>query len=290
MMTRTRLTMAVLVALGAAPGAARAQTAWDSVATILRTPAVDANGYTRFNLPRADLTVRVGDVTVATPLAAGAWVGFAGTPEDAMMMGDLVLVAAEVGPVESQLVRDGIEITAVHNHLIGETPTLTYVHLHAHGAAATIATKLARAVALTATPLPVAAGPPPPLTIDTLRVSRAMRVRGRARGAVMQFSAVKVTDSVTVDGRALVPALAYATPINIQQVSPTRFLAAGDFALTAGGVQPVLQSLVLEGFTITAVHSHLVGESPTVTYIHFWADDTPEHVLGALRAAMQVAR
>jgi hypothetical protein len=282
--------MAVLVALGAAPGAARAQTAWDSVATILKTPAVDATGYTRFNLPRADLMVRVGDVTVATPLAAGAWVGFAGTPEDAMMMGDLVLVAAEVRPVESQLVRDGIEIMAVHNHLIGESPTLTYVHLHAHGAAVTIATKLARAVALTATPLPVAAGPPPPLTIDTLRVSRAMRVRGRARGAVMQFSAVKVTDSVTLDGHALVPALAYATPINIQQVSPSRFLAAGDFALTAGGVQPVLQTLVREGFTITAVHSHLVGESPTITYIHFWADGTPESVFNALRSAMQVAR
>jgi hypothetical protein len=145
-------------------------------------------------------------------------------------------------------------------------------------------------VALTATPLPVTVGPPPSLTIDTARVSRAMRARGRSRGAVMQFSAVKVTDTVTVDGRALVPALAYATPINVQQVSPTRFLAAGDFALTAGGVQPVLQTLVREGFMVTAVHSHLVGESPTVTYIHFWADGTPESVFNALRAAMQVAR
>jgi hypothetical protein len=127
MRSGTRITLVWLAALAGGQGEARAQSAWDSVATILKTPAVDANGYTRFNLPRADLTVRVGDVIVATPLAAGAWVGFGGTAEDAMMMGDLVLVAAEVTAVEAQLVRDGIEITAVHNHLIGESPTLTYV-------------------------------------------------------------------------------------------------------------------------------------------------------------------
>ena len=99
-----------------------------------------------------------------------------------------------------------------------------------------------------------------------------------------------VTDTVTVNGHRLVPGMAYATPINIQQVSPTRFLAAGDFALTAGGVQPVLRALIEEGVTVTAIHSHLVGESPTVTYIHFWADGTPEQVFTALRAALQVAR
>lgn len=281
---------ALLIAMALASGTARAQGAWDSVATILKTQAVDANGYKRFNLPRADLTIRVGDVTVATPLAAGAWVGFAGSPEDAEAMGDLVLTAAEVRPVEAQLVRDGIEISAVHGHLVGESPALTYVHVHGHGAATALAARFARAVALTATPLPVAPGPPPPLAIDTARVFGALRLRGRARGSVMQFSVVNVSDTVTVDGHALVPALAYATPINIQEVSPTRYLAAGDFALTAGGVQPVLQALVEEGVTITAVHSHLVGESPTVTYIHFWADDTPEHVFNALRAALQVAR
>jgi hypothetical protein len=281
---------ALLMAAVFGSGTAQAQAGWDSVAAILKTPATDANGYKRFNLPRADLTIRVGDVVVSTPLAAGAWVGFAGTPEDADAMGDLVLIAAEVRPVEAQLVRDGIEISAVHDHLIGESPTLTYVHVHAHGVATALATKLARAVALTATPLPVTASPPPPLTIDTVRVFRALPLRGRARGAVMQFATVKVTDSVMVDGHPLVPGLAYATPINVQQVSPTRFLAAGDFALTAGGVQPVLQALIIEGLTVTAVHSHLVGESPTVTYIHFWADDTPERVFTALRAALQVAR
>lgn len=287
---KSGLRMALLVLALGVPNRARAQAAWDSVAATLRTPALEANGYRRFNLPRADLTVRVGDVTVATALAAGAWVGFAGTPDSTTLMGDLVLTAAEVRPVEAQLVRDGIAITAVHNHLIGESPALTYVHLHAHGAATAIAAKLARALALTATPLPVTGGPPPPVTIDTLRVFRAMGARGRVRGAVAQFSIVKVTDSVRVDGQPLVAALAYASPINVQQVSPTRFLATGDFALTDGGVQPVLQALVAVGVTVTAVHSHLVGESPTITYIHFWADDTPQNVFNALRAALQVAR
>jgi len=280
----------VLVAMVAASSPARAQAAWDSVGAILKTPVAEANGYKRFNLPRADLTVQLGGVTVATALAAGAWVGFSGTPDDATMMGDLVLIAAEVRPVEARLAQDGIDIMAVHNHLVGESPSLSYVHVHAHGPATAIATKLARAVALTATPLPVTVGPPPPLTIDTMRTFRALGARGRARGSVAQFSSVKITDTVTMDGHPLVPALSYASPISIQQVSPTRMLATGDFALTDGGVQPVLQSLALQGVTITAVHSHLLGESPAITYIHFWADDTPQNVMTALRAALQVAR
>jgi len=288
MRARVLLSLAVL-AVGRVDRA-EAQAAWDSVATILKTPVVVADGYQRFNLPRADLTVRLGGVTVATALAAGAWVGFSGTPDDATMMGDLVLVAAELRPVEARLAQDGIDIMAVHNHLVGESPALTYVHVHARGAATAIAGKLARAVALTATPLPVAAGPPPPLTIDTMRTFRALGARGRARGSVAQFSSVRVTDTVVMDGHPLVPALAYASPINIQQVSPTRMLATGDFALTDGGVQPVVQALAMQGVTITAVHSHLVGESPAITYIHFWADDTPQNVMTVLRAAVQVAR
>ena len=290
MKTPTRIIVVLLVMLAVGQATARAQAGWDSVAAILRTPALDANGYQRFNLPRADLTVRIGDVTVAAALASGAWVGFAGPPDDADMMGDLVLVASELAPVQAQLSRDGIEATAIHNHLAGEVPTLTYLHVHAHGPASAIAGGLARAVALTGTPLPVAAGPAPAVLIDTARVFAALGVRGRGRGAVAQIAPVRISDTVRLDGRTLVPALAYASPVNIQQVSADRYVATGDFAVTAVGVQPVLHALAGAGITATALHSHLVGEAPKVSYIHFWADGTPERVLGGLRAALDVAR
>ena len=116
--------------LAAAPAAAQAPLApaWDSVATILRTAPAPSPGYLRYNLPRRDLTVRIGDVVVATALAAGAWAGMSGDPSSATMMGDLVLTTDEVRPVLAQLAQQHIGVTAVHNHLVGEEPRLVYVH------------------------------------------------------------------------------------------------------------------------------------------------------------------
>ncbi len=125
----------LLIVTLASPGSARAQQAsWDSVGRILGAPDACAGGYHRYNLPRRDLSVRIGDVAVAPQLALGAWAGFSGTPDDATMMGDLVLTSSEVRPVLAQLARDRIKVTAVHNHLVGEEPQLTYLHFHGQGA------------------------------------------------------------------------------------------------------------------------------------------------------------
>ncbi len=129
---------------------------WDSVAKALGTTDVFAGGYHRYNLPRKDLTLRLGDVTVAPELALGAWAGFSDDAEHAMVMGDLVLTSAEVAPVLAELDRQGIAVTAIHNHLVGEEPKLAYVHFHAMGVPLDLARRLDRVVALTGTPRPVA--------------------------------------------------------------------------------------------------------------------------------------
>lgn len=265
--------------------------AWDSVGAILQAGVTPTGGYYRYNLPRTDLTIRIGDVTVATALAAGAWAGFSGPPDDAMMMGDLVLTVAELGPVQAELARQGIEVTAAHNHLVGEEPRLTYLHFHAEGVATDLARRLSAAVALTATPRPVAAQPPVPLTVDTAVVFRVLGRSGRARGAVAQVSLGLVLDTtVTLHGRTVTPELGYGTPINVQAVSPTRAVATGDFAVLGRAVQPVMRALAQRGITATALHSHLVGESPAVYYIHFWADGPLASVVSGLRAALDAAR
>src|SRR5437868_13378254 len=126
----------IVLPLCAAAGALQAQApapAWDSVAAILKTATTPAPGYQRYNFPRRDLTVRLGDLTLAPGLALGAWAGFGGSPGDADMMGDLVLVAGELKNVLAELDRQGIAVTAIHNHLAGEVPAITYLHYHAHG-------------------------------------------------------------------------------------------------------------------------------------------------------------
>ena len=263
---------------------------WDSVARVLQTPAAPAAGYLRYNFPRRDLQVRIGDVTLLPGLALGAWAGFAGEPSTATMMGDLVLTAAELPPVLAELAAQDIAVTAVHNHLVGEEPQVTYVHFHARGAATALAARLDRVLARTATPRPVVPAPPGPVTIDTAMIFNALGQRGRAQGALAQVGFVLVPGAVTMDGAVLVPALAYASPVNIQMVDGARAVATGDFAVLGSRVGPVLRALTSHGITATAVHHHLIDSTPAIFFIHFWADGASLSVLDGLRAALDAAR
>ncbi len=287
----TRIAALLLIVHLANPGSGRAQQAsWDSVGRILGTADAFVGGYHRYNLPRRDLSVRIGDVSVAPQLALGAWVGFSGTPNNTTMMGDLVLTSSEVGRVQAALAREGIEVTAVHNHLVGEEPQLTYVHVHGMGGAATLAQRLDRVIVLTGTPRPVQPAPGQPLTIDTAAVFTALGQAGRAQGAVAQVSFILVPEQVMLDGRMVTPALGYGSPVNVQMVDAARAVATGDFAVTGPRVGALLTALARHGITATSVHTHLIGESPSLYYIHFWADGPLPEVLRGLRAALDTVR
>jgi hypothetical protein len=265
------------------------QAVWDSVGRILQTSPAPAAGYVRYNFPRRDITLRVRDVTVAPGLALGAWVGFAGTPAASVVMGDLVLLGDELGPVQQELDAQGIRITAIHNHIVGD-PQVTYVHLHAEGGAMDLARKLDKVLSRSRTPRPVAAATPAPVTIDTALVFRTLGIPGRATGAVAQFTVVLPSKPVTMHGMTVAAAMAYGTPINIQMIDASRYVATGDYSVLEDRVQPVITALAKNGITATAVHSHMIGELPKVYYIHFWADGAPQAVLTGLRAAMDAGR
>ncbi len=289
-MTPRVAALAITLTLAGAVAARAQQAAWDAVGGILGTSDVYAGGYHRYNLPRRDLTVRIGDVTVSPALALGAWAGFSGTPEDGTMMGDLVLTSGEVRPVLAELARQRLEVTALHNHLVGEEPRLVYLHFHGHGNAEELARRLDRALALTATPRPVAAGATAPLTIDTAAVFTALGRSGRAQGSVAQVGLVLVPGQVTMNGRTVTPALGYGSPINVQMVDADRAVATGDFAVLADKVAPLLDALAAHGIGATAVNSHMVGETPPVYFIHYWADGALAEVLRGLRAALDAVR
>ena len=293
-MTSMSRSLLALLLTAASPCASSAQStlgaAWDSVGSILQAPGALTGGYYRYNVPRRDITLRMGDVTVSPSLALGAWAGFGGTPTGAMMMGDLVLTNAELKPVLAEFVRQRLDVTAIHNHLSGEEPRITYVHFHGQGRATDLATRLDHVLALTATPRPVAASSPPPVTIDTAMVFRALGASGKAQGNVAQLSFILVPGRVTMHGRTVVPALGYGSPVNVQMVDPSRAVATGDFAVLGTKVDGILHALATHGITATAVHSHLIGEQPTLYYIHFWADGRPADVLPGLRAAVDAAR
>ena len=283
-------TIGIALLMAPAPGLAQESAGvWDSLGSILGAVGTRSAGIVRWTFPRSDLTVRVEDVTIAASLALGSWAGFGVVGGDTVVMGDLVLRTTELRGALDQLSRSGLTVTAVHNHLVGEEPRMIYVHYMGRGSALILARRVREVLDRTATPAPTAT-PPAAVIIDTALIHHELGIPSKANGTVAQVSVDLAPDIVRMHGEPLAHALGLLSPINLQLVTPGRYVATGDFAVAGEAVQRVLDALTRSGVLITALHSHMIGESPPVYFIHFWADGAPVEVLRALRAAVDSAR
>ena len=274
------------------PAIAQSSTDWNAVGQALgRSGAPQAGGVMRFAFPRLDLTVMMGDVQVAPALALSGWAAFLPTSTGTLVMGDLVLTLLEVAPVTHALEKGGITITAQHDHLVGETPRLTFVHIMARGDPVEIAKTIHDAIALSGTPLTLPPPLPPALSfpLDTARIARALGVTGKVNGGVYQTS-IPVATPIVMDGITLPPAMGVAAAINIQPVDSTFAAAAGDFVVPQEKSQAVSQALAAHGLTVTAVHTHFMGSTPQLIFIHFWDKDSSARLAEGLAAALAAAR
>ena len=252
-----------------------------------RAGVPQAAGVMRFNFPRTDLTVRVGDVTLKPAFALGSWVAFLPTgPGKAMAMGDLVLLDHEVGPVMAALQAGGVEQTAVHNHLLNESPHITYMHVMAEGDPAKIAAAVHAALAKSATPIGAApAAAAPSAQLDTAAIAKALGVSGRLNGSVYQVS-VPRSETIMEMGHALPPSMGVATAINFQPTGAGKAAITGDFVLRGSEVNPVIRAFKKNGIDATALHSHLVDSDPQLYFMHFWANDDALKLARGLREAL----
>lgn len=288
------------VALAAAlPASAQpADPLWAKVDAVFGAAGKDLpGGVHRFGWPRRDLHVHVGKVAVEPALALGSWGAFVKIGEDgaAMAMGDLVLLESELSPVVSELQAAGIEIAAIHNHLIGESPRVVYVHFSGHGDAAALAAGLKQALGRTATPLaaPAAAtaaspaSPAKPLPAEDEAFAPVQRVLGRKgtlAGTVLQLG-VPRAEKIEEHGVEIPPSMGMANALNFQHVGK-EVATTGDFVLIAAEVNPVLRELRSHGIEVTALHSHMLAETPRLFFMHFWGLGSPEKIAGALAAAL----
>lgn len=239
----------------------------------------------KVTFPRTDLSVKVGEVAVEPGLALTSWIGFRGMGKEAMMMGDLVLLEGEVGPVMTKLTAEGVKITALHNHLIGTTPTVMYLHFSGEGDPAKLAGVIRSALAASGTPLgppePAAATAAPP---DWDKAEAILGKAGQKKGNLLQVSFSR-KEKITEKGMEVPPYLGVATGINLQMVGD-KAATTGDFVLVADEVNPVVKALVGHGIAVTAIHSHMLHESPRLFFLHFWGYGAPEKVAGGLKAAL----
>lgn len=280
----------LLLALGSAASAAEGQGGgWDRVDKVFGQVGKDLPGDVhRYGWPRSDLHVTVGGVTVEPGLALGAWAGFkrTGTGDEAVTMGDLVLLEPEVEPVLGELEAGGFDILAIHNHLIGETPRVVYVHFHGRGDPATLAKTLKAALAKTKTPPPgkVPAKPTAAQEETFQKLQEALGHKGTMSGTVLQVG-VPRAEPIQDGGMEVPPSMSMNNPMNFQTVG-ARVATTGDFVLIADEVNPVLRELHAHGIQVTALHSHMLRETPRLFFLHFWGVGTPEKIGGGLKAAL----
>jgi hypothetical protein len=262
---------------------------WQKVDDALgRKPAVSGDVH-RYGFPRADLAVTLDGVTIKPALALGGWVAFKPAHGGAMVMGDLVLLETEINPVMLKLIEGGLEITAVHNHLLRASPATFYMHVGGHGDPAKMAAVIHDALAASRTPLtiPVAASQPPAVDLDTAQLDQIIGAKGQANGGVYQFG-VPRRDPVMEGGTQLLPAgpMGVATGINFQPTGGGKAAITGDFVLVGDEVNPVIRALRANGIEVTAVHSHMLDEQPRLYFLHFWASDDALKLAKGMRAAL----
>ena len=236
---------------------------------------------------RTDLHVTVHGVAIKPGLALGSWAAFTGSDEQAMVMGDLVLLEDELNPVMEKLRASGFEISAVHNHLLDETPRVMYMHYMGHGAAAELAASLRGALAVSKTPLEkptaVAEEPGPPSWVKA--VEDTLGRKGTLKGGVLSYG-VPRADSITMGGTIITPAAGVAEAINFQAAG-AGIATTGDFVLTVEEVNPVISALEAHGIRVTALHSHMLSEEPRLFFMHFWAVGSAQSVAEGIQAALE---
>jgi hypothetical protein len=252
--------------------AAPAADPWKGIAdTLGRVGTVQPDGVYKVSIPRRDLKVTADGVEITPGLALGGWLAFESLPDkQALVMGDLVLTEDEVAPVMKKLSDGGLEITALHNHLQHETPVVMYMHVHGHGDAQKLASALRDALALSGAPAGTpGASTPPELGFDTKAVDAALHATGKNNGGVYQV-AIPRAEAIIENGRAIPNSLGISTVINLQPLGAGKAATTGDFVLLASEVNPVLRTLHANGIAVTALHSHMLNESPRLFFMHFW--------------------
>lgn len=284
MMAKRRLLLLCVVLL---PSLARGQ----GVTTSTIDQALGRSGQKtvdvyKVSFPRSDLHVSVHGLAIKPGLALGSWAAFLGSDGNAMVMGDLVLLEDELNPVMDKLRAAGFEITAVHNHLMHETPHVLYMHYMGHGPAKQLADSLKAALAVSKTPLekPAAAEEPaPPAWVKS--VEDSVGRKGTFKGGVLGYGVAR-SDSISSAAMTIPPAAGVAEAINFQAVDSGQVATTGDFVLTADEVNPVLSELRTHNISVTALHSHMLTEQPRLLFMHFWAVGTPESVGEGIKAAL----
>ena len=261
---------------------------WNAVGEAVDKEGVRMEGDVyRINMPRGDLSVTSRDVDIKPGLALGSYAAFKQTGEDeALVMGDLVLTEDEYGGVISRLQEGGIEQTAIHKHLLEESPAIWWTHIEGRGEPVEMADTIRAALDQTGTPLSdSSSGGSEEVDFDTEQLDEIIGHAGKTEGGIRKYS-IGRAESITEDGTELPPGMGVATALNFQPTGNGQAAINGDFVMTEDEVNPVIRALRDNDIEVVTLHNHHLMEEPRLFYMHFWANDDAETLAEGLKAAL----
>lgn len=281
--------IAALVGYGAtAYGQAPASLDVDAIARAMGKKGETVGEMYKVSFLRSDLKVKVGDVLVKPALALNNWAAFKKTGDMAITYGDLAVLDQELNPVLSKLEDSGIDVSAIHNHLVGESPRVLFIHFMGHGGEVDLAKGLRAALALTKTPLDSKPGAPaeakPAVAVE---IEKIIGAKGSMGGGVFHIVVPRGDVHIKMMGVDIPGAMGMNTPLNFQ-IDGDKAAINGDFMLLGSEVNPVIKALRANGIEIASLHNHMLDEQPMVYFMHFWAHDDALKLAKGLRAALDL--
>lgn len=257
----------------------------DGIAKAFGKRGETINETYKVSFPRSDLRVKVGKILIKPGFALTNWAGFVKSDDSAITYGDLVLLESETNPVISKLIEKGIEVAALHNHLIYETPRIYYVHFLGYGNEVELAKGLKEALALTATPLKSSAASAETKSNIAKKIEEVLGYQGSMSEGVLHVNVPRNDIHVKMKGAEIPGNMGMNTPLNFQ-MDGKKAAINGDFMLLASEVNPVIKALRKNGIEVASLHNHMLDEEPRLFFMHFWAYGDAFTLAKGLKAAL----
>ena len=249
------------------------------------------NGEYKITIPQNDLDVKVDKFKIIPAMGLGTWVAFTPAKEGVMVMGDIVVTETDLGPVQQEIIRQGLTSTAIHNHFVRNHPNIMFMHMGGTGSAEMMAQK-AKAVLDKVKELRggdpskgTASNEVVQNTLDTKRLDEILGYKAEMSKGVYKYTIGRPDVDLREHGTKVTTFLGFNTWAAFQG-TPDKAAVAGDFVMLENEVEPILKALIENGIEVVALHNHMVHEKPRVFFLHYWGVGDAEKLATGLRAAL----